>query len=420
MTSTKQEGRRYYPALRGVFGDWVYYSCLMSIRDVTRRLHFADEIHKSKNLSDMIQRAVKAGRSKDISAYLLREPERFFNSLVVAIHGGEPSWHGFANFRRVASDLDLRDVSEDAEDGVGFLSFSGEEQMFAVDGQHRLAGMKEAIKTSTDLADDQVSLLIVAHQETKAGKQKTRRLFTTLNKTAVPVGKGEIIALDENDVMAIATRYLVEEDKRFADPRIKFTQADNLPVTATELTTIGNLYDVLTSLFTRCIPKARLSSLRYIRPPDNELEGFIKLAQNFFSNLAHEFPPLNSYFSATSEDAARIVAKERTVRGGHVLFRPVGLRIFTEIAGDIVKKEGLKLQAALRMVSNLPVELSELPYADVIWLRNGRMSVGARVLCRRLLLYMLNREPKPAQLKERYAQHLGIDEARVRMPRRVV
>ena len=94
-----KDGRRYYPALRGIFGDWVYYCCLMSMKDVVARLSYAEDIRKSKGLSDMIQRHLKQGRGREIAAYLIREEQRFFNSLVVAIYGGDPAWHAFSDFR---------------------------------------------------------------------------------------------------------------------------------------------------------------------------------------------------------------------------------------------------------------------------------------------------------------------------------
>ena len=87
----------------------------------------------------------------------------------------------------------MRDVSDDTEDSVGFLSSAGNEKIFAVDGQHRLAGMEEALRREGDLGVEEVSLVLVAHQNTAAGRERTRRLFTTLNKTAVPVGKGELL-----------------------------------------------------------------------------------------------------------------------------------------------------------------------------------------------------------------------------------
>lgn len=72
------------PALRGIMGDWIYYSCLMSIDDIGSRVSFADDIHKNDKLSEMIQRQLKRGRSDQIASYLRNQEERFFNSLVIA------------------------------------------------------------------------------------------------------------------------------------------------------------------------------------------------------------------------------------------------------------------------------------------------------------------------------------------------
>lgn len=422
MTDTRpsqNEKRDYYPALRGFFGDWIYYSCLVSVKEVTKRISFANEIHKSKKLSEWIQRQLQKGRSKEISDYLRREGQRFFNSLVVAIYGGDPAWHGFYNFKPTARDIDLADVPEEVEDSVGFLSFTGEEHMFAVDGQHRLAGMKEAINADPTLGKDKVSLLIVGHQTNKTGLERSRRLFTTLNKTAKPVGKGDIIALDENDVMAIVTRLLVENDPWFSDERIRFSQADNLPVGAPELTTIGNLYDLLTILFTKCMEGEKLSELRFIRPDDVALETYRKFAQEFFRKMARHFRPLRKYFMGDLDSAKTLVSKYRTAAGGHVLFRPIGLRIFVEATGALVQ-EGKSVEEALDLMSKLPVRLSRDPYRNVIWLPGGKMNPGARVLCRRLLLHMLKYESNPSDLRERYARILGVRKSQVQLPAPIV
>ena len=407
--------RRYYPALRGLFGDWVYYSCLMSMEEVATRLSYAEDVHKSKKLSEMIQRKLKEGRSREIADYLLGEEQRFFNSLVVAIYGGDPAWHGFSNFRPQVEDIRLADVPTEAEDSVGFLSFSGREKIFAIDGQHRLAGMKEALKSNQDLGKDEVSLVLVAHQRTPAGQERTRRLFTTLNKTAVAVGKGEIIALDENDVMAIVTRHFVENVPYFNENRIRFSQSESLPKRADELTTIGNLYDILKVLFSRLGYAARPTELRFIRPSDEELKQYIALAERFFKSLGKSFPPLGQYLATSEASAPAVVKKHRRANGGHVLFRPVGLRIFAEVVVEVVGS-GEMLAKALAIVERLPVELSKTPYRGVIWLPNGKMNPGGRAVCRRLLLHMLGCEKKPTDLLARYAKMLGQDPAKVTLP----
>ena len=93
------------PSLRGVFGDWIYYSCLIPMAEIASRVDFANEIQKNKKLSKLIQRELKRNRASEIKDYLLQENERFFNSLVIAIHGGRPNW-----FQVGIRFLDMNDV----------------------------------------------------------------------------------------------------------------------------------------------------------------------------------------------------------------------------------------------------------------------------------------------------------------------
>ena len=80
------------PALRGSFGDWTYYSTVVPMPELARRVSFADDIHDNTALSSWIQRSLKGNRAGDIAEYLQVQPERFFNSLVVALYGGTPKW----------------------------------------------------------------------------------------------------------------------------------------------------------------------------------------------------------------------------------------------------------------------------------------------------------------------------------------
>lgn len=417
MKSYKAGRRNYYPSLRGTFGDWTYYTCLMSAAEIAKRIDFASEIHPSKGLSTLIQRELKKVRGSEIGDYLIREEQRFFNSMVAAVYDGDPEWHGFSNFTPQVADIDLKDVPEDAEDSVGFLSFSGEEKIFALDGQHRLAGIKNALAREPSLELGDISLILVPHKSTKSGLERTRRLFTTLNKTARAVGKGEIIALDENDVMAIVTRQLVDFNPHFSEQRIKFAQADSLAANETELTTIGNLYEVLSALFTK-LPKARSKhDLRFIRPSDVELEEYRKAAENFFECLAKFFPEMRTYFQATAVRAKSVVANYRTTTGGHILFRPLGLRLFSELTATLVTK-GTPLEDAVGMLASLPTELNRVPYKDVIW-RNGKIVAAGRALVRDLLLYQLGIKADSPGLRARYSRILGVEASALKMPPRV-
>lgn len=69
--------------------------------EVEERVRYARELHSNERLSDRIQRELqdtgpgRRNRAVAIAAYLRDNQRRFFNSIVVGIHGGEPVWHPF-------------------------------------------------------------------------------------------------------------------------------------------------------------------------------------------------------------------------------------------------------------------------------------------------------------------------------------
>lgn len=321
------------PALRGIMGDWIYYTCLMDIGELSKRVRYAEEVHSNKLLSDMIQRSLRSGRAAQIAQYLENQPERFFNALVVATYGGQPNWHALNDVKTRTKDGELKSLDDDTVASVGFLTFQGDEELFALDGQHRLAGIKKAIRNGIDQDPyDEVSVIFVGHKDTKNGLERTRRLFTTLNKTARPVTKGEIIALDEDDVMAISVRRLIEQTDLFAGNRIAFVASNNMPTAnTTSLTTIANLYDVLTILFTNAQSdlKKQKADLQRVRPDDETLDKHFKFAESYFLQLRMNFKALDEFFSAKNTEP--VIKKYRGNHGGHVLFRPIGLEIMTRV-----------------------------------------------------------------------------------------
>ena len=404
----KKLGELILPALRGLMGDWVYYSCLMDLGELSSRVHYAEEIHESKALSDMIQRQLREGRSAQIAEYLKTQPERFFNSLVVATYGGQPNWYALSDVRNRTQSDELQNLTEEIIASVGFLTLRGDENLFALDGQHRLAGIKKALKDGLGHDPyDEVSVIFVAHSA-KTGLERTRRLFTTLNKTARPVSKGDIIALDEDDVMAICVRRLIEETDLFAGNRLAFVASNNMPVTnTTSLTTIGNLYDLLAVLFSRAVSslKHSKSKLQRTRPDDAKLEDYFKYANELFVQLRAHFEELDRFFSAEKTEA--VVSELRSSRGGNALFRPIGLEIFLRIIAHLTSD--MALTEAVRHAAMLPRNLNTAPYKGLMWDPSNRAILNShKVTLRETLLYMLGRSGfSEEELLERYRKETG-------------
>ena len=409
----KKRNKIVLPALRGVMGDWVFYSCLMNMREINDRVRYAEEVHNNKQLSDMIQRRLTSRRGLQIAQYLSTQEERFFNSLVIATYGGEPSWHALSDVRDKTADADLKDLSEETIASIGFLTFRGDESLFALDGQHRLAGIKKAIKDGIDQDPyDDLSVIFVAHQTTPKGLKRTRRLFTTLNKTAKPVSKGDIVALDEDDAMAICVRWLIEKTKLFSEERIAFVASNNIPVTnTTSLTTIVSLYDILTILFTKMNFKHRQSKtdLQRSRPNDEKLDAYFDYTKEYFALLRKHFDELDKFFNA--DDTTDIVSKYRGSHGGNALFRPIGLDIFAQIITKLNGKHSLT--QAIKLASKLPRDLSAAPYAGLMWnTSTSRIVNDHKVTLREVLLYMLgDSKYSNEKLLARYRKDIGDENA---------
>lgn len=395
------------PALRGKFGDWIYYACLMQARELAARVSYAEVIHPNKELSQLIQRSLEGPRAKKIAAYLTTE-ERFFSSLVLATYGGSPNWLEVGNFRSSKPDI-VKQISETALDSLGFLQLSGSEEIFAVDGQHRLAGIKEALNRGVAIGEEQVPVLLVGHRKDAAGRQRTRRLFTTLNKTAIPVHKRDIIALDEDDVMAITARRLVETNPAFKTPKIAVISSQNIPpANRVCLTTIASLYDILRLLFMFQTGKRSDRSLRFNRPSDELLEQYYDHATSYFEVIGDVFKPVGELFRSNAPE--EVTAKHRGPEGGHLLFRPVGLEIFTRVAIEVSTSARTPVEESVRRLRTLPTDLTEKPYRGVLWdaLRKKLISKG-KALTIDLVRYMVGLEIGDVDnLAKMYNEALGI------------
>ena len=411
-------GKLYLSSLKGDFGDWTYYPCLMKLKDIAERVGFADEIYKSETLSEMVQRELKEKWGGEIKEYLIRQEQRFFNSLIVAVYEGEPSWYEITDLEG-SEQLDASEIPDDVIASIGILRLSGGEKLFTLDGQHRLMGIKEAIKENTELGEEELTVIFIAHRTDEEGLARSRRLFTTLNKNAKRVSKSDIIALDEDDTMAIIVRQLIETHPMFQEDRISNNPNANLPIgDFTSITTMVNLYDILLILFTKIYGKQTKKKLTDMRLSDKVLEKHYEYACDYFKHLENTFKPLREFLNA-GENYPTVTAKYRTPEGGNMLFRPIGLSILTEIVATLSQKH--ELSECMTMVSKLPQTLTGVPLCGVIWnpTRNTINNKG-KTLARNLLLYMLSAyDEDKDKLRENYAKALGKEKSETNLPQKV-
>lgn len=379
------KGELLIPALRAHMGDWVYYVAFMKMKDVAERIGVAEEIHESKSLNDLIQRQL-TDRASQIRNYLLNQPQRFFNALVVGVYGGDPEWY----------ELDIQDnkafssegLPQYVEGALGLLALEGTERLFAMDGQHRVMGIRGAVESDSNLGEEEVSALFVAHRNDEAGLRRTRRLFSTLNRYAKPVSKLDIIALDEDDAVAISTRSMVEQYPLFKE-KVALVKGKNIPVSDDQsFTTIVALYDSLDVW----LPDSRRgwNDYKKSRPSEEELSNFHQSAICFWDTMTEYFSPLREL--SNSQPSDKVASKFRDREGGHLLFRPVGLLLAVRIVRRLVDL-GTPLERAVELVSKVPMELARKPWVGLLWDDiNKRMITASenQKVAERLLFYAVD------------------------------
>jgi len=413
------------PGLRAHMGDWIYYICLMKMKDIANRISFAKEIHISESLNDLLQRSV-TDRSKDIAAYLLSQQQRFFNALVVGVYGGQPNWYELSVRTEVSH---LGPLPEHTEGVLGILRLDGSEQTWAIDGQHRVAGIRQAVQENPEIGEEEVCVIFVAgvtshHVEKDPdGYERTRRLFTTLNRHAKPVNKSDIIALDEDDVVAIVTRQLVEEYDLFQG-KISIGQARSIQVTDKQnLTTIRVLYDAM-DVYLRDRGAKSWRRFQTIRPPDDVIDSFYNKSTEFWQLLTEYFPSLQDI--GNNKPSEEVAGRYRHDQGGHLLFRPVGLLMVVRVLRHLVDSE-TRLNEAVRLISQVPMEISAPPWAELLWdTTNSRMitSPENQKVAKRLLFYSVGGDLQRLRtnlddLRQEYAGILNRDPNEVEIPRYV-
>ena len=371
-------------------GDWDYYITQMRMQDVAQKVSVAQEIHESPTLNDLIQRRLSS-RAKTISDYLTAQQQRFFNAFVIGIYGGAPQW--FELDVRSSPYFDADEMLPDhVERALGFLELRGNEKLFAIDGQHRVVGIRNAVTREPELGNEHVAALFVGHRTSEAGLQRTRRLFTTLNRYAKPVSKLDKIALDEDDVVAIIVRFLVESHPLFKS-KVALASGNSLPPNDQHnFTTIGALYDAM-DIVLRNRNKSNWEKYKRLRPSIEDITQYQDAANSFWDHLSSTFPEVESFASLPATVAAAREYREQSV-GGHVLFRPVGLLIYSRTIRKLCDAN-VSLSDAIDLTSKAPSRLSEQPWEGLIWdSTNQRMLTSAenQKVAERLLFYSLGGE----------------------------
>lgn len=398
------------PALKAKIGDWDYYVTTLTFQQVSQFVSKIDEhLHKSESLKDLIQRSI-TNNYLSIKEYIVNQPSVFFNSLVLAVYDEYPKW------QEIKFKYDNGETYQ-----MGLLEFPGNHKIFPVDGQHRVEGIKTAIQENPELYDQQIAAIFIGHKNDELGKQRTRRLFTTLNRYAKPVLLDDIIALDEDDSVAIVTRYLLEEYDLFTGQRVIYAKQKAIPPNNKEaLTSIITLYQANIELFNiffenkfnKKPTKNRIVEYLKFRPSEGEIEDFKSFCIEYWDAFKSNLSSISEYLNLNLNASAPFRNNES---GGNLLFRPIGLLPFVKASLTIYQREGKTLTQIIEKFNNVNFNINSKPWHYVVWNPIERkMLMNSASLTYLLLIYLYDSELLQAnelqKLKEGYASKISYEQ----------
>ena len=425
MQNTAAQPKRF-PALRSRIGDWYYYVTTLPFHEVAQRILPATDLVTTPDMSAWIQRAIVEERAKKIANYLITRNQHFFPGIVVGVYLGEPTWYEID----VEANVMLIDpaIDPDAQYDLGLLELDGTERLYAIDGQHRIAGIKralellntpESIEQHDRLATEGLAVLFVSADIEREGQlERVRRLFTTLNKEAKKVSDAEIVALDEDDAAAIVTRWVATHYEGLRAYRsdiedklpnlVQMGTRDEIPpANQRSVTTIVSLYRMTKGIFQMDI--ATLNKKYHgNRPDDGELEAIYGEAVKIWELMRENDEALGDVLG--SDPAEERAFEYRNSGGGHILFRPMGLQSFGRALG-VLRKRQIDTSLAVENLCKLPMYIAESPWLNVVWNPiTHRMINENQSVAEALFLHMVGHKPRTSMmdLPKRYGELLGI------------
>lgn len=405
------------PCLRAVVGDWVYYSSVMTPNQIYDWVLPVKEIRESKALDEYLQRELKEEKKSKISKYLLNDKQHFFNSIIIGIFGSVPDWVelDFKTAKYKGKTFMNDDEVKYASESSGLMVFNGDEQMFALDGQHRVEGIKLALEKSKgkeiakSIADDQFSVIFVGHIDDDLGKKRSRKLFSDINKNAKPVGRVDKIKIDEEDINAIVSRRIFANYEYFKDTNlIALSETSNLD--KNDVSHFANLATL--DSVCKLLKKIHRKEKGLNEWDEKNVTLFYNLVKEFYDFVIENVPEYKSFFIT-----GKLSLEEARGHNKYFLFRPIGLKLLTKLFVHFYSD----LNYLKQNLSKISFIMPDSPLNKVVW-SQGKMSAATanQTLAYNLVLYLLNKFPanKLPELRKKYIEITKHD--KIKLPKKVV
>ena len=373
------------PAIRAQMGTRTYFIGKMRARDICQQVGIAAELENWDHLTieELYQRDLNRRRVEtEIAPYLVNTGDRFFGSIIVLVNDpesiefetvGEFGAKLPASYQLASTDLGFLTV------GAGSHS-AASGGLVALDGQHRLAALRLTVQGAAvrgphmdEVAMDEVTAVFVLN----SSEAESRRLFTTLNRSARKVSRSDLLLMSEDDGRSVVARRLLATDLLSPrglehHPLVKWT-SNTISPNDTAMTTLNALSDVVdvvgSYLRLQFIAKKEYS----IRPPEAELDRLEQEVLHWTELIFTNFAVLND-LRDRPEDMKE--AREDSSPYSMVL-KPAGfVTLFRAIASGLDPARGARARVAdvIHELSELDWSFGAAHWRGVLVQASGRIS----------------------------------------------
>ena len=397
----------------------------------------------ASSIDDIQQRPLDWSRQAPLVQYLAARKNHKFPPVLAVIsqpwveNSQASEWDSKGRAKK--STMDFTTLDDNGQ--FGLLDISEENvTIYALDGQHRLMavqGLMEILEngklprykkdkaaannfiTINDLIEkyrveaeylEQLPqekigiefICAVAEGETREeARRRVRSIFVHVNLMAVPLSKGQLAQLNEDDGFSIVARKIAVshpllEQRDDRKPRVNWNSA-TVASKSTVLTTLQALKEMSERYLEHKYPhwKPLDKGLIPMRPEDEELESAIEDFYQLFDNLAS----LASYKVLEYEDTPmfRRFSFEKDGGEGNILFRPVGQMALAKALGILIFQKEISREEIFEKLRKFDSKggFSGMEFPKSLWYgvlydaNRKRILVAGKELATRLLVYIL-------------------------------
>lgn len=245
------------PATRGRMGGTEYFTATLPFGAVSKLFVFNPDEMLELTPENRSQRALNTKRIPEIANYVLDNEDYIFSAITVSVDG----------------EVEFIPAADDAD--VGSLVLPLEAKYVINDGQHRVAGISEALRRDSGLAEDTISVVVLPD----GGLERSQQIFSDLNRTVHKTSKSLDILFDHRLPINRVTMACVENVPLF-DDRIDKERV-SLSVRSPKFATLSGLQQANIQLLGDLPEKL----------PDEAVDEMTSIAIDFWSRLTDLVKP---------------------------------------------------------------------------------------------------------------------------------